>query len=59
MTEDSTHIGPNDGDPARRGGQIGTGLVPDEVVEGEAETAAAAGQADEGLVEPGGVDGEK
>lgn len=58
MTEDSAHHGPPDGDPARRGGTIGTGLVPDEVTEGRAETAAHAvgTQPDEGLVEPGGVD---
>jgi hypothetical protein len=48
-------------DPANRGGTIGTGMVPEEAVEGAAETAAhAAGpQPDEGLVEPGGVDTQK
>lgn len=56
MSEHSAQIGGNPADPARRGGQIGSGLVPDEVTEGQAQTQAASGQADEGLVEPGGVD---
>jgi hypothetical protein len=61
MTEDSAHLGSAQGDPAHRGGTIGAGLVPDEVVEGRAEAAAhAAGdQPDEGLVEPGGVNTEE
>ena len=66
MTEQSAHsIGtPLHGrgaDPARRGGTIGAGLVPEESVEGAAETAAHAvsPQPDEGLVEPGGVDTEE
>ena len=53
MTEDSTHVGPNEGDPARRGAQIGVGLVPDEVIEGEAESQAAGRQPDDEPVEPG------
>jgi hypothetical protein len=58
VTEDSAHHGPPDGDPARRGGTIGAGLVPDEVTEGRAETAAhsVGPQPHEGLVRPGGVD---
>jgi hypothetical protein len=58
VTEESAHHGPPPDDPARRGGTIGSGLVPDEVIEGRAETAAHAvgPQPDEGLVEPGGVD---
>lgn len=58
MTEQSAHHGPPPGDPSERGGTIGAGLVPDEVSEGQAETAAHAvgPQAGEGLVEPGGVD---
>ncbi len=71
MTEaDSTHIGGRpEQDPARRGGTIGAGLVPDEAVEGamtaqvaedeqaRGRTAAAAvgSTASEGLVEPDGV----
>jgi hypothetical protein len=60
MTEDTAQLGMAQGDPARRGGTIGAGLVPDEVVEGRAEAAAHAvgEQPDEGLVEPGGVDTE-
>jgi hypothetical protein len=60
MTEDSAHLGLAQADPARRGGTIGAGLVPDEVAEGRAEAAAhaAGNQPDEGLVEPGGVDTE-
>lgn len=61
MTENASQLGraaEETADPARRGGTIGAGLVPDEVVEGRAETAAHAlgGQPDEGLVVPGGVD---
>jgi hypothetical protein len=56
MTEETAHLG-SPVDPAQAGGNIGVGLVPDEVAEGRAEAAAhAAGpQPDEGLVEPGGV----
>ena len=56
MSEDNPHHG-NPVDPARAGGTVGAGLVPDEVTEGGAETAAHAvgPQPDEGLVEPGGV----
>jgi hypothetical protein len=59
VTEDNAHLG-SPVDPARAGGTIGAGLVPDEVVEGSAEAAAHAvgPQPDEGLVEPGGVTGE-
>jgi len=48
-------------DPANRGGTIGSGLVPEEAVEGAAETAAhsVGPQPDEGLAEPGGVDTEE
>lgn len=48
-------------DPADRGGAIGSGLVPEEAVEGAAETAphSVGGQPHEGLVEPGGVDTEE
>src|SRR3954449_742789 len=55
MTEDSAHLG-SPVDPADAGGNIGVGLVPDEVVEGQAEAAAhtVGPQPDEGLVEPGG-----
>jgi len=66
MTEETPHstTAPVDGrgaDPASRGGTIGSGLVPEESVEGAAETAArAAGpQPDEGLLEPGGIDTEE
>lgn len=66
MTEQSAHStgGPLYGegaDPARRGGTIGSGLVPEESVEGAAEAAAHAvgPQPDEGLVQPGGVDTEE
>ena len=62
MTEESAHSVPagGDTDPARRGATIGAGLVPEESVEGAAETAAhTAGQPHEGLVEPGGVDTEE
>jgi hypothetical protein len=65
MTEESAHsvAAPLDGtgsDPADRGGEIGSGLVPEESVEGAAEAAAhrVAGQPHEGLVEPGGIDTE-
>jgi hypothetical protein len=66
MTEQSAHSagapvsGPG-ADPARRGGTIGSGLVPEESVEGAAEAAAHAvgPQPDEGLVQPGGVDTEE
>jgi hypothetical protein len=56
MTEDTAHLG-SPVDPADAGGNIGVGLVPDEVVEGQAEVAAhtVGPQPDEGLVEPGGV----
>jgi hypothetical protein len=56
VTEESAHLG-SPVDPARAGGTIGAGLVPDESVEGRAEAAAHAAdpQPDEGLVEPGGV----
>jgi hypothetical protein len=80
MTEESAHSvtappsgGGNAGrgnDPAARGATIGAGLVPEESVEGAAETAShtgthvpgtrpSAGQPHEGLVEPGGVDTEE
>lgn len=62
VTEDSAHSVPaaSDSDPAGRGGTIGAGLVPEEAVEGAAETAAhTSGQPHEGLVEPGGVDTEE
>ncbi len=76
MTEsDSTHIGGlADSDPARRGGTIGAGLVPDEATEGAAAQQAAAADEDtrartaadavasttrEGLVEPDGVDADE
>jgi hypothetical protein len=66
MTEQSAHsvAAPTSGDgadPANRGGTIGSGLVPEEAVEGAAETAAhsVGAQPDEGLVEPGGVDTEE
>lgn len=66
MTEESAHsVGAPTGgpgaDPANRGGRIGSGLVPEEAVEGAAETAAhsVGPQQDEGLVEPGGVDTEE
>ena len=66
MTEDSAHSVPAapDSDPAHRGATIGAGLVPEEAVEGAAETAAhkaakTARQPHEGLVEPGGVDTEE
>ena len=66
MTEESAHsvTSPGSGpgsDPAERGGTIGSGLVPEEAVEGAAETAAhsVGPQPDEGLVEPGGVDTEE
>jgi len=66
MTEDNAHsagvplTGPG-ADPAHRGGTIGAGLVPEESVEGAAETAAhsVGPQPDEGLVQPGGVDTEE
>jgi hypothetical protein len=56
VTEESAHLG-SPVDPARAGGTIGAGLVPDESVEGQAETAAhtVGPRSDEGLVEPGGV----
>jgi hypothetical protein len=56
MTEDTAHLG-SPVDPNRAGGNIGVGLVPDEVTEGRAEAAAhtVGPQPDEGLVEPGGV----
>ena len=65
MTEESAHsvgaplTGPG-ADPAERGGTIGSGLVPEEAVEGAAEAAAhsVGPQPDEGLVQPGGVDTE-
>jgi hypothetical protein len=59
VTEDSAHLG-TPVDPARAGGTIGAGLVPDESVEGRAEAAAHAvgPQPDEGLVEPGAVTGD-
>jgi hypothetical protein len=66
MTEESAHSvpAPIDGtgsDPTARGGTIGSGLVPEESVEGAAETAAHSVGATphEGLVEPGGVDTEE
>lgn len=66
MTEETPHsvTAPGSGpgaDPAQRGGTIGSGMLPEEVVEGRAETAAHAvgPQPDEGLVEPGGVDTEE
>jgi len=65
MTEPSAHSvpAPIDGpgsDPAARGATIGAGLVPEESVEGAAETAAhtVGPQPHEGLVAPGGVDTE-
>ena len=65
MTEETPHsvtapVSGSGADPARRGGTIGAGLVPEEVVEGAAETAAHSGgaQPDEGLVQPGGIDTE-
>jgi hypothetical protein len=66
MTEESAHSttapisGPG-ADAVARGGTIGAGLVPEEAVEGAAETAAhtAGRQPHEGLVEPGGVDTEE
>lgn len=59
MTEDNAHLG-SAVDPARAGGTVGAGLVPDESVEGQAEAAAHAvgPQPDDGLVEPGGVTGD-
>jgi hypothetical protein len=56
MTENAAHLG-SPVDPAEAGGNIGAGLVPDEVTEGRAEAAAhsVGPQPDEGLVEPGGV----
>ena len=62
VTEQSAHSVPAapDSDPADRGGTIGAGLVPEEAVEGAAQTAArTARQPHEGLVEPGGVDTEE
>jgi hypothetical protein len=62
MTEQSAHSVPADpnSDPAHRGATIGAGLVPEESVEGAAETAShTARQPHEGLVEPGGVDTEE
>ena len=66
MTEESAHSVPapiegNGSDPADRGGRIGSGLVPEESVEGAAETAAhsVGPSPHEGLVEPGGVDTEE
>jgi hypothetical protein len=66
MSENSAHSGPAPAsgpgsDPAARGATIGSGLVPEESVEGAAESAAhAVGPAPhEGLVEPGGVDTEE
>jgi hypothetical protein len=65
MTEDSAHAvaGLTEGrgsDPASRGATIGAGLVPEEAVEGAAETAShAVAQRHEGLVQPGGVDTEE
>jgi hypothetical protein len=66
MTEESAHsiAAPSAGrgsDPATRGATIGSGLVPEEAVEGAAETAAhsVGPQPAEGLVEPGGVDTEE
>ena len=41
VTEDSPHLG-SQFDPARAGGTVGAGLVPDEVTEGRAETTAHA-----------------
>jgi hypothetical protein len=63
MTEESAHSvpapmsGPGS-DPAVRGGTIGAGLVPEESVEGAAQTASHSlgSQPDEGLIAPGGVD---
>ena len=70
MTEESAHsigapIAGEGADPASRGGTIGSGLVPEEAVEGAAQTAARSAahsvepQPDNGLVEPGGVDTEE
>ena len=66
MTEESAHsvAAPTSGpgsDAAERGGTIGSGFVPEEAVEGRAESAAhsAGPQPHEGLVEPGGVDTEE
>ena len=62
MTEESAHSVPAaaDSDPADRGATIGVGLVPEESVEGAAETAShTTEQPHEGLVEPGGVDTEE
>lgn len=66
MTDQSAHsaTAPTSGpgaDPADRGGTIGSGFVPEEAVEGAAESAAhsVGGQPHEGLVEPGGVDTEE
>lgn len=65
MTEQTPHavtasVAGRGADPAARGGTVGAGMVPEESVEGAAETAghAVGPQPDEGLVEPGGVDTE-
>jgi hypothetical protein len=66
MTDQTAHggTGPTSGpgsDPTARGGAIGSGVVPEEAVEGAAESAShgGGGQPQEGLVEPGGVDTEE
>jgi hypothetical protein len=66
MTDQTAHsvTAPTSGpgsDPARRGGTIGSGFVPEEAVEGAAESAShnLTDQPHEGLVEPGGVDTEE
>ena len=65
MTEETaqTVTAPTSGhgsDPVARGGTIGAGVVPEESVEGAAETASRPlDQPHEGLVEPGGVDTEE
>jgi hypothetical protein len=63
MTQNSSHSAiPLEGrgaDPSARGGTVGAGLVPEESIEGAAEQAAAEGQPNEGLIEPGGVDTEE
>ena len=62
MTEESAHsvTAEPDSDPADRGATIGVGLVPEESVEGAAETAShTVHQPREGLLEPGGVDTEE
>ena len=66
MTEESAHsaaapVSGRGSDPAARGGTIGSGMVPEESVEGAAEAAAhtVGPQPHEGLVEPGGIDTEE